>query len=73
MRARLNRVFRKIAEDFGFDPVELEVAKKQVPVFLNSPQYSIAKVVGIFKNISARKVIRENPELQKHLRKQSFW
>jgi putative transposase len=67
-------VFRQIAEDFGFELVELEVAKEHVDVFLNfPPRYSIGKVVGILKSISASQVFREYPELKKHLRKQAFW
>ena len=43
-------------------------------VFLTfPPRYSIAKVVGIFKSISASQVFREYPELKKHLRKRAFW
>lgn len=50
IRRRLDEVFRQIAEDFGFELVELEVAKEHVHVFLTfPPRYSIAKVVGIFK------------------------
>ena len=67
-------MFRQIAEDFGFELVELEVAKEQVHIFLNfPPPYSIAKVVGILKSISASQVFREYPEVKKHLRKQEFW
>lgn len=67
-------MFRKIAEDFGFDLVELEVAKEHVHVFLNfPPRYSISKVVGILKSISASQVFKEYPELKQHLRKREFW
>jgi putative transposase len=73
IRRRLEQVFRQIAEDFGFELVELEVAKEHVDVFLNfPPRYSIGKVVGILKSISASQVLREYPELKKHWRKQAF-
>ncbi|MCA9501153.1 MAG: IS200/IS605 family transposase, partial [Nitrospira sp.] len=73
IRRPLEQVFRDIAEDLGFELVELEVAKDQVHVFLNvPPRCSIAKVVRIFKSISARQVFREYPELKKHLRKHAF-
>ena len=73
VRRRVAQVLRQVAEDFGFDLVELEVGKEQVHVFLNfPPRYSIVKVVGILKSISARQVFREYPELKKHLRKQEF-
>jgi len=74
IRRRAAEVFRQIAEDFGFELVELEVAKEHVHVFLNfPPRYSIAKVVGILKSISASQLFREYPELKKHLRKREFW
>ncbi|MDR4482801.1 MAG: IS200/IS605 family transposase [Nitrospirales bacterium] len=74
IRRPLEQVFRDIAEDLGFELVKLEVAKDQVHVFLNvPPRCSIAKVVRIFKSISARQVFREYPELKKHLRKHAFW
>ena len=74
LRRRVEQVFRQIAEDFGFELVELEVAKEHVHIFLNfPPRYSIAKVVGILKSISASQVFREYPELKKYLRKQEFW
>ena len=73
IRRPLEQVFRDIAEDFGFELVELEGAKEHVHVFLNvPPRCSIAKVVRIFKSISARQVFREYPELKKHLRKHAF-
>ena len=74
IRRRLEQVLRQIAEDFNFELVELEVAKEHVHVFLTfPPRYSIAKVVGVFKSISASQVFREYPELKKHLRKREFW
>ena len=74
IRRRVAEVFRQIAEDFGFELVELEVAKEHVHVFLNfPPRYSISKVVGILKSISASQVFKEYPELKQHLRKREFW
>lgn len=74
VRRPVEQVLRQVAEDFGFELVELEVAKEPVHVFLNFlPRYSIAKVVGILKSLSARQVFKEYPELKKHLRKQEFW
>ena len=67
-------MLRQVAEDFGVELVELEVAKEHVHGFLNfRPRYSITKVVGILKHISASQVFRKDPELKKHLRKQEFW
>jgi REP-associated tyrosine transposase len=73
IRRRLEQVFREIAEDFGSELIEWEVAKEHVPVFLNFPlRYSVAKVVGIFKSISASQLFREYPELKEHWRTQAF-
>ncbi|GJL67882.1 MAG: hypothetical protein NPIRA06_05170 [Nitrospirales bacterium] len=45
-----------------------------MPVCLDfPPRYSIAKMVGIFKSISASQVFREYPDLKKQLRRQAFW
>ena len=74
IRRRLEPVFCHIVEDFGFELVELDVAKEHVHVFLNfPPRYSIAKGVGILRSMSASPVFRDYPELKKHLRKQAFW
>ena len=47
IRRRAEEVFRQIAEDFGFERVEWEVAKEHGHGLLNfPPRYSIAKVGG---------------------------
>ncbi len=74
IRRRLELGFRQLTDDFGFELVELEVAKAHVHVFLNfPPRYLIAKVVGPLKSISAKQVFKEYPGLKEHLRKQAFW
>ena len=74
IRQRAAELFREIAEDFQFEIEEMEVAKEHVHLFLNfPPRYSISKVVGILKSISASQMFREYPELKKHLRKREFW
>ena len=74
IRRRIEQLFRQIAEDFGFELDELEVAKDHVHIFLNfPPRYAIAKVVGILKSISASRVFKEFPELGEQLWKGEFW
>jgi len=74
IRQRVEQLFRQSAEEFGFELVEWEVAKAHVHLFLTfPPRYSIAKVVGILKSLSASQLFREYPELKKHLRKREFW
>ncbi len=55
----------QIAEDFGFEIEELEVAKDHAHICLNfPPRYLIAKVVGLSKSISVSRVFKEFPELK---------
>ncbi len=74
IRQRVEQLFRQIAEDFGFEIDELDVAKDHVHDFLNfPPRYAIAKVVGILKSISASRVFKEIPDLKRQLWKGEFW
>lgn len=67
-------MFRQIAEDFGFELVELEVVKEHVDVLLNCPpRHSIAKMVRILNSISASQMFEEYLELRQHLWKREFW
>ena len=73
LRQRAAELFREIAEDFGFDINEMEVAKDHVHILLDfPPRYSISKVVGILKSISTSRLWREFPELRQH-RSRAFW
>jgi len=73
LRQRAAELFREIAEDFGFDINEMEVAKAHVHILLDfPPRYSISKVVGILKSISTSRLLREFPELRQH-RSREFW
>ena len=74
IRQRAAELLREIAEDFQFEIEEMEVSKDHVHVFLNfPPRYSIAKVVGILKSISAAELFREFPELRRQLRGGELW
>src|SRR5262245_56579406 len=71
---RASALFREIADDFGFEINEMEVAKDHVHILLDfPPRYSISKVVGILKSISTSRLFREFPELQQQWRKREFW
>ena len=68
LRRRVEELFREIAQDFGFEIDTLEVAADHVQIFWDfPPRYSIAKVVGILKSISASRAFEECPELKKQL------
>ena len=74
LRERVEELFREIAEDFGFEVDTLEVAGDHVHLFLDfPPRYSIAKVVGILKSISASQVFEEFPQLRKQLWARELW
>ena len=74
LRERVEGLLREIAQDFGFEIDTLEVALAHVHIFLDfPPRYSIAKVVGILKSISASQVFEEFPQLRKQLWARELW
>jgi putative transposase len=74
LRQRVEELFREIAQDFGFEIDTLEVAADHVHIFLDfPPRYSIAKVVGMLKSISASQVFEEFPQLKKQLWSRELW
>jgi len=74
LRQRVEELFGEIAEDFGFEIDTLEVAADHVHIFLGfPPRYSIAKVVGILKSISASQIFEEFPEVKKQLWAGELW
>jgi putative transposase len=74
LRERVEGLFREIAQEFGFEIDTLEVAVDHVPIFLDfPPRYSIAKVVGILKSVSASQVFEEFPQLRKQLWARELW
>lgn len=74
VRECARKLFYQIAEDFDFDIEEMEIAEDHVHIFLSfPPRYSIAKVVGILKSISASRIFQEHPEVKKQLWGGEFW
>jgi hypothetical protein len=54
-RDRAKELFREVVEYHGFEIEEMEVAADHVHIFISfPPKYSISKVVGILKAVSAR-------------------
>ncbi len=69
IRAYVTETFRAIAEEFGFGIEELAIEEDHVHVFLEfPPKYSIARVVGILKSISASRTFHQFPGLRR-----TFW
>jgi putative transposase len=69
IRTYVTETFRVIAEEFGFWIEELAIEEDHVHVFLEfPPKYSIARVVGILKSISASRTFHQFPWLRR-----TFW
>jgi len=74
LREYVRDLFYRIAEEFGFEIEELELADDHVHVFLSfPPRYSIAKVVGLLKSISASEIFPHHPEVKRELWGGEFW
>lgn len=74
IRERVRELFHEIGLHHGFEIMELEVAKDHVHVFISfPPKYSITKVVGILKAVSAREIRKEFPEVKDELWGGEFW
>jgi len=70
----VERSFNKIAKNNDFEIDKMEVAKDHVHLFLSfPPRYSISKVVGMLKSISASRVFKVHPEIEDQLWGGEFW
>ncbi len=74
IQERVRQIFEEIAINHGFAIDTMEVAQDHVHIFLSfPPRYSISKVVGMLKSISASVIFREYPEVKKQLWGGEFW
>jgi len=74
IQERVKELFEEIAVNYGIEIDTMEVAKDHVHLFVSfPPRYSIARVVGLFKSISASVLFREFPELKDRLWGGEFW
>ena len=74
IQERVKSIFEEVALNHGFEIDTMEVAPDHVHVFLSfPPRYSISKVVGILKSVSASVIFQEHPEVKKHLWGGEFW
>lgn len=68
IRTKVEEVFQEIAGNHDFEIDTLEVAQDHVHICLTfPPRYSISKVVGMLKSISASVIFREHPEVKREL------
>ena len=74
IRDRAKELFKEIAQYHGFEIEEMEVAADHVHIFISfPPKYSISKVVGILKAVSAREIRKEFPRVKEQLWGGEFW
>ena len=74
VRERVKQLFHIIAEQFDFEIDRCEVAEDHIHILLSfPPRYSIAKVVGIIKEISSSKVFEEYPKIKERLWGGHLW
>ena len=74
IREEAERIFEEISANHGFEIDTMEVADDHVHIFLSfPPRYSIARVVGMLKSISASAIFKELPEVKKELWGGEFW
>jgi putative transposase len=74
LQARVEQMFKEIAEVYDITIDEMEVSPDHVHLFCSfPPRYSIAQVVTRFKSLSARAVFREFPQVKRQLWGGEFW
>lgn len=74
IKERVREIFEEISLHHDFEIKALEVADDHVHIFLSFPsRYSISKVVGMLKSISASIIFKEHPEVKKELWRGEFW
>ena len=74
IRKRVQEIFEEISKNHEFDIDTLEVSEEHVHIFLSfPPRYSISRVVGMMKNISAGVIFKEYPEVKQELWGGEFW
>jgi len=74
LQARVEQMFKEIAEVYDITIDEMEVSPEHVHLFCSfPPRYSIAQVVTRIKSLSARAVFREFPQVKRQLWGGEFW
>ena len=74
VREEVGRVFEEISANHGFEIDTMEIAVDHVHIFVSfPPRYSIARVVGMLKSISASVIFEKHPEVKRELWGGEFW
>ncbi len=71
---RLEQVFGEISERYGWQLQEVAVLADHVHLFVGAPpKYAPARIVQIYKSISARLMFQEFPEIKRQLWGGELW
>jgi len=74
LRKRAREMMLEISESYGFEIEEIEIAKDHVHILLSfPPKYSIGRVVGMLKSLSARAMFKEYPSIKRKLWGGELW
>lgn len=74
LRKRVSELFEEISLSHDFEVDTMEVSEDHVHIFLSfPPRYSISKVVGMLKSISASVIFQEYPQIKQELWGGEFW
>ena len=74
IREEVKSIFEEISSNHDFEIDTLEIAEDHVHIFLSfPPRYSISRVIGMLKSISASVIFKKYPEVKKELWGGEFW
>jgi putative transposase len=74
VRERAREIFEEVSRSHDFQIDTMEIAEDHVHIFLSfAPRYSISRVVGMLKSISASVIFEEHPEVKKELWGGELW
>ena len=70
----MKSIFEEISRNHDFDIDTLEISEEHVHIFLSfPPRYSISRVIGMLKSISAKVIFEEHPKVKEELWGGEFW
>jgi len=70
----LKKVFREIAQEYGFTIVTIEIMEDHVHVLIEAPPaYSPSHVVQVMKSVSARELYKKFPKMKRQMWCGKIW
>ena len=70
----MKSIFEEISRNHDFEIDTLEISEEHVHIFLSfPPRYSISRVAGMLKSISAKVIFEEHPKVKEELWGGEFW